>query len=177
MRAMQPIIRLDVAVSLYCLQHRFYFHLARLSKFVSATGDGPCYILLLLLVWQLDSANAGHLIQTACYGFALERPLYWLAKNSFRRRRPHEFTALISNYITPCDRYSLPSGHTAAALLVATLISCFYPALSLLAYSWAVLIGFSRVLLGVHFITDVLLGAVLGMGCAYLAIGLTGAAI
>jgi membrane-associated phospholipid phosphatase len=49
------------------------------------------------------------------------------------------------------DKFSMPSGHTAAAFLMATLIAQFYPDWSILAYSWACAISFSRVFLGVHF--------------------------
>lgn len=55
---------------------------------------------------------------------------------------------------------------------MATLIGQFYPEFYLLALSWASLIGLSRILLGVHFMTDVLIGALLGMACAHIALSL-----
>jgi undecaprenyl-diphosphatase len=53
---------------------------------------------------------------------------------------------------------------------MATLLSFFYPELDTFAFVWATLIGASRILLGVHFLTDVVLGALLGLGCAQIAL-------
>jgi undecaprenyl-diphosphatase len=94
-------------------------------------------------------------------GFTLERPLYLVLKNVCRRDRP-EATLKIPSFIIPSDRFSFPSGHTSAAFLVATLVSAFYPALAPLLFSWAIMVGMARVILGVHFPTDTLIGAVMG---------------
>ena len=69
----------------------------------------------------------------------------------------------------PSDEFSMPSEHTAAAFVMASLTAYFYPDLSLFAYSWASLIGLSRVILGVHYPTDIAAGAILGLGCASIA--------
>ena len=104
--------------------------------------------------------------------FAIELPLYWLLKNSFQRRRPQELSPVLTAFITPSDRYSLPSGHTAAAFVMATLIGQFYPDGYGIAFMWAALIGSARILLGVHFLTDVIIGAILGASCATISMQL-----
>jgi undecaprenyl-diphosphatase len=50
--------------------------------------------------------------------------------------------------------------------MMATLVGYFYPVLLPVFYGWATLVGFSRVVLGVHFPTDTLVGAALGIGTA-----------
>ena len=64
--------------------------------------------------------------------------------------------------IKPFDEFSMPSGHTASAVLMACLLSFYYEALSIYSITYASLIGVSRVALGVHYPGDVIAGAALG---------------
>ncbi|MDP2572909.1 phosphatase PAP2 family protein [Vibrio penaeicida] len=170
MRAIEPIARFDLAFSSFCLQHRFNLQVARISKAVSRSGDGHFYAVLGIVLWLFDSISGGEFLAAGLMAFAIELPIYWVLKNSFKRRRPQELSNLLIAFITPSDRYSLPSGHTTAAFLMATLIGEFYPSFYLLAVIWASFIGLSRILLGVHFITDVVIGAGLGLVCAKAAL-------
>ena len=103
----------------------------------------------------------------ALLAFAAELPLYLLLKNALRRQRPVGLPV----FITPSDRYSLPSGHTAAAFLMATVLAASFPLWAPLLFLWAILVGASRLLLGVHYLSDLVAGALLGGGCALWALG------
>ncbi|MDR9825225.1 phosphatase PAP2 family protein [Vibrio sp. FNV 38] len=174
MRTMNPIARFDLAFSLFCLQHKFNNQVARLSRAVSHTGDGHLYVVIALVAFLFDQEQGGVFVLCGLLAFLIELPIYWTVKNSFKRRRPPELSEQLISFITPSDRYSLPSGHTAAGFVMATLISYFYPPLAPIALTWAALIGLSRILLGVHFITDVVIGIALGVGCAEIAMNLIG---
>ncbi|MDF2153243.1 phosphatase PAP2 family protein [Vibrio sp. CAU 1672] len=168
------IAKLDFAFSSLCLRHRFSQQVANISKSISHSGDGHLYLVLGLLAWLVDKQQGQWFMLTGLVAFAIELPVYWALKHSFKRRRPEELSALLPAFITPSDRYSLPSGHTAAGFLMAVLISHTYPHLAVAAMVWASLIGTARILLGVHFLTDVLVGALLGSLCGVVAIEMVG---
>ena len=138
---------------------------ARISRLVSRTGDGPS------MPWRpacSGGRGAGQeAVRVALWAFALELPLYLLLKNALKRQRP----AGLPVFITPSDRYSLPSGHTAAAFLMATVLAASFPLWAPLLFVWAALVGASRLLLGVHYLSDLVAGALLGGGCALWALG------
>jgi undecaprenyl-diphosphatase len=68
--------------------------------------------------------------------------------------------------LLPPDQFSFPSGHTITAFAVALGVSAFYPILTPLLIFAAVSIAVSRILLGMHFLSDVVVGAIIGSGLA-----------
>ena len=140
------------------------------SYWISKTGDGHAYFIAGLLIWALEPNLGQAFFVTALIGFALELPIYLLLKNTFKRSRPFNSLENFSSYIAPSDKFSMPSGHTAAAFVFVTICSHFYPDYTSVLLAWASCIGISRVLLGVHFPGDVVAGGLLGYGCAALAI-------
>jgi len=168
MLLLRKIQRLDISLFSWVLARPQFDLWLALAKPLSRSADGFLYPLIaLLLYWQGLPAIAAAM----AVAFALERPVYWLLKNSCRRFRPPETLPGVVSAVVPSDRFSLPSGHTSGAFLTATIISAAFPALSLPCYLWAVGIGWSRICLGVHFPTDTAVGALLGITCAQWALG------
>ena len=172
MQILTPIVKFDLAFSDICLNSRFSPSMSKLSRWISRTGDGPLYALIGILAYISDQQLGSSFVQVSLLAFLIELPIYWLIKNITRRRRPFDFSQSLTSFIQPADQYSLPSGHAAGVALMATTVGTFYPILVPIVLVWAILVAASRVILGVHFLTDVLLGAILGVACAKLALTL-----
>ena len=90
-------------------------------------------------------------------------------KYAFDRQRPYVKYPDKIHPIDAEDSPSFPSGHTAAAFSLATSLSITYPKWYVIAPSaiWACGVGFARINQGVHYPSDVLTGAAIGVGCAF----------
>jgi undecaprenyl-diphosphatase len=132
-------------------------------KAASRLGDGVIwYALMLALPFMYGSQGlkvAAVMLVTGAVNLAAYK---WL-KRTFVRERPFIRHAGISLAQAPLDRYSFPSGHTLHAVAFAWLASVAFPELSILLVPLALAIAASRVVLGLHYPTDVLVGALLGV--------------
>ena len=93
--------------------------------------------------------------------------LFKVLKGMSRRPRPCQIEPHCWSRVLPPDRFSFPSGHTITAFSIAVVLSFFYPQLEGALLFVACSIALSRIVLGMHFLSDVLGGVVLGvsLGC------------
>ena len=91
-------------------------------------------------------------------------------KRTIKRERPFITYPDIEN-LTEAGSYSFPSGHTSNAFATATSLSMAFPKWYVIVptFIWAGSVGYSRMHLGVHYPSDVLAGAIVGSGSAYLS--------
>jgi len=130
-------------------------------------GDGWLWygLGLILLVYGGEHrfAAIGAAGSSAVAGIFLFRAL----KRTSRRKRPCEIEPHCWASILPPDKYSFPSGHSITAFAVAVTVSLFYPFLLPVLLVLAFLIAASRIILGMHFLSDVLAGSALGVALGY----------
>lgn len=166
MRWLHNIHQLDVQTFSWCLRRKHRNIAIAISRGVSYTANGPFYALAGVLFMV---AEHWPLVKLLALGFLIERCLYFVFKNAFKRNRPPEAIPGYTSIVQPSDKFSFPSGHTSAAFLVAVAVSWAFPVMAWILLPWAVSVGVARVMLGVHFPTDTLAGAALGSSlCLFL---------
>jgi len=143
--------------------------LVQAARRVSHTGNGYLYPLVPLVVMMAGLEQPLQFLKLALLAFGIERVVYLFAKNWFKRKRPANILPNYSSVIIASDEFSFPSGHSSAAFLMVTLLVTFYGPMFTLLYAWAAMVAVSRVLLGVHFPSDILVGSVMGFLIAYVS--------
>ena len=129
---------------------------------VSRLGDGPLWYALVLLLPFYGGFAAIQLslamLFTALFGLICYRYL----KQGTTRPRPYAVSANITLGTSPLDQFSFPSGHTLHAVAFTLIATHAYPELGLILYPFTLLVAMSRVVLGLHYPSDVAAGALLG---------------
>jgi undecaprenyl-diphosphatase len=93
--------------------------------------------------------------------------LFKIIKKTSKRKRPCHLEAHCWSRVLPPDQFSFPSAHSMCAFAIAVPLCFIYPDLQgpLLVLSGSIAV--SRVILGMHFVSDVIVGSVLGAGLGY----------
>ena len=148
--------------------------LRRLAIFLGHSGDSWFWLAgLLLTIWRGNQAWRT-LAYTLILGILLTAGIVMLIKFSVRRQRPEGEWGQIYRRADP---HSFPSGHAARAVMLAMVALALAPSwLGVLLIIWAPLVGLARISTGLHFISDVLAGWILGslMGLIVLQIANSG---
>lgn len=93
--------------------------------------------------------------------------LFRILKKTSKRKRPCHLEAHCWAHVLPPDQFSFPSGHAMSAFAIAVPLCIFYPDLQAPLLVLSLSIAVSRVILGMHFVSDVVVGSLLGAGLGY----------
>ena len=151
--------------------------IGRFFGIVSRLGDGVVwYILMLILAvcgGMRGALAAAHMLATGAVALALYRCL----KHWTRRPRPFRSCEGVVAHVAPLDEFSFPSGHTLHAVSFSIVAIAYFPALAPLLFALSALIAASRVVLGLHYPSDVLAAIAIGSGLGGLSLWLGGFAV
>ncbi len=134
------------------------------------SGDSWFWGIGLALVWLLGDPPAKAWAVRMILAIAVLAGVVLIIKLGVRRRRPEGNWGTIYRATDP---HSFPSGHAARAVLLAILAAAWGPSwLAVVLIPWAPLVALSRVAMGLHYLSDVLAGAALGLAAAAATLGL-----
>ncbi len=145
------------------VNHTSQYRIIRdLFRCVSRLGDGMFWYTLMVGILLFEGAKGVtpvlHMVLAGLVGTGLYK---WL-KGKTLRPRPYEVRQDIWLTGTPLDKFSFPSGHTLHAVLFCVVMISYYPQLTFIVVPFTSLVGLSRVVLGLHYPSDVFAGALLG---------------
>jgi undecaprenyl-diphosphatase len=125
-------------------------------------GDGWLWYAMGLVVATAGGSERYRALLAAALAAGVGIALFLKLKRTFGRKRPCALEPHCWATLLPPDQFSFPSGHTITAFAVALSLGAFYPAMFAGLFFCAVSVALSRILLGMHFLSDVIAGALLG---------------
>lgn len=139
---------------------------------ISRLGDGVFWYGLMGAMVLLDGMQglraSAHLAAVGVVSLLLYKGL----KRWTRRPRPFSADRHIRAWVAPLDEFSFPSGHTLHAVAFTIVALAYYPMLAWLLIPFTASVALSRVVLGLHYPSDVLaatgIGSVLAIGSLWL---------
>ncbi|MBI1422869.1 MAG: phosphatase PAP2 family protein [Gammaproteobacteria bacterium] len=159
----------------FCVSVNRTFSAPSLQRFfavISRLGDGVFWYTLMLCLPLLYGSQAIYVSLLMVAVGIVNLLIYKVIKRTTERERPCSVNTEIRLGTAPLDHYSFPSGHTLHAVAF-TIIACFfYPQLAWFLIPFASLVASSRVILGLHYPTDVAAGALIGTVIASLGLSL-----
>jgi undecaprenyl-diphosphatase len=138
----------------------------RFAITATRAGDGWLWYLVGLFILLVGGPERLTAVASAGSAALVGVGLFTSLKKLSGRKRPCEIEPHCWATLLPPDQFSFPSGHTITGFAVAIALGEFYPALLPVLLVCALLIATSRILLGMHFLSDVVVGALLGTGLA-----------
>jgi undecaprenyl-diphosphatase len=135
--------------------------LRTLAAFFAHSGDSWLWLLALSVVWWLGDGFWKARAKVMIGGILLTAVLVLVIKFTVRRQRPR---GEWGNIYRITDPHSFPSGHATRAMMLAVLAVGLGPVwLGVTLAVWALLVALARVAMGIHYVSDMIAGAVLGM--------------
>ncbi|MFU9047239.1 phosphatase PAP2 family protein [Acinetobacter tibetensis] len=160
------ILDLDLKGCLYLNHFSHSERVALFFKLISRLGDGFFWYIMLMSLWILQGLSYSLQMLYLILGSLLGTAIYKILKTKTVRPRPYQVHQVIRLCERPLDHFSFPSGHTLHAVMASVVIGYVQPILLVLMLPFTVLVALSRMVLGLHYPSDVAVGAVIGASVA-----------
>lgn len=141
-------------------------HLDRVARAATRLGNGWLYPLLTIALLASPLNAPLRFLFAAALSLAIAFGAYPLLKKFLGRARPCDYDPTLVRDVAPLDTYSCPSGHAMTAAAYGVPLMFAWPDAWPLVIAICAVIGWSRVALGHHYVTDVVIGTVLGAAIA-----------
>lgn len=136
---------------------------SRFFAAISRLGDGVFWYVLIVMLPVIYGSEATtavlHMVIAGLLGLLVYK---WL-KLTIRRVRPYNYHDNIFRNVAALDQFSFPSGHTQHSVSFSLVLVHHYPEWGLLVLPFTALVALSRVILGLHYPSDVIIGAAIGL--------------
>lgn len=164
MAMLKKIREFDNRFSVYWTNRHFSAKVNKRLRFYVRLGDGYIWALFSLFLFLAEGKDVFlNALWQALIALAVSLVVYEIVKLTTKRERPFVVNPKIKAEVPPLDKYSFPSGHTMNNLAVASAVFFEVPqygwVMILLPFTW----GLLRVYFGVHWLTDILCGFLLGI--------------
>lgn len=174
----QSMIRLIAAGDRKLMRRLNQWHAPRWIRkwmiLATRAGDGWLWIALAFVLLLFGGSRRFDALGAAFASLAAGQIAFLVLKQLIGRERPCATEQHCWAKLLPPDRFSFPSGHTITAFSIAVPIGLYYPSLLAGLIFCALSIAFSRVLLGLHYLSDVLAGVLIGCSIGIGAFSLLG---
>jgi len=132
-------------------------------------GDGPLWFVIAIIAFWLGDEATRHVVLLTAVATSVAGLLTTALKFLTRRGRPREMAGF---YSTKYDRYSFPSGHATRVACLATVFSHQFPCWAVVFYALALFVALCRVALGIHYLSDVLVGLAVGFLASWVIVSI-----
>jgi undecaprenyl-diphosphatase len=156
------ILDLDLRGCLYFNNLSHTQSIALVFKIISRLGDGTFWFAMVAIMWLLQGPQYTIQVLYIVTFSSIGTLIYKILKTKTVRPRPYQVHQVIRIGERPLDHFSFPSGHTLHAVMAMILIGYVQPLLLFIMLPFTVLVALSRMVLGLHYPTDVLVGAIIG---------------
>lgn len=128
----------------------------------SRGGDGWLWSAIAVILYFFGGPRRFEALQAGLAAVAIGQITFFILKRVTGRERPCAVEPHCWAMLLPPDRFSFPSGHTITACAIAVSLGLYYPALLVGLIFCALSVAASRVILGLHYLSDVLAGVLIG---------------